>query len=278
MSTYHDEYVDDSIIFGGNMNWSLLLNAVLLIGVVVAIVRTIQTRRQQETKKTVRNPASNYTPQTVSDDIIAIRKVGFSHQNGTPIIKPSVNLSSLRQPDNEENKPQIKPNIPVQNVEESPAPEEQKAPAPQVNTMRENETIMIFLLAKSDRQLAGYELLQAVLSAGFRFGEGGLFHRHQHPNCQGPVMCSLAAATPTGVFDLQNMGAFVVHGLCLFMQVSGYKEIDAERFDVMLDAARNLSDSLDTYLLDDLREPLSEQSIQRYYQKLMLIEEQVCAE
>ena len=137
---------------------------------------------------------------------------------------------------------------------------------------------MIFLLDKSNRQLAGYELLQAVLSAGFRFGEGGLFHRHQFPNCQGSVMCSLAAATPTGVFDLQNIGGFVVHGLCLFMQISGHREVDAERFDMMLDTARTLSDSLDTHLLDELREPLSENSIARYHQKLMLNEEPVGVE
>ena len=135
---------------------------------------------------------------------------------------------------------------------------------------------MIFLLAKSNRQLAGYDLLQAVLSAGFRFGEGGLFHRHQYPNCQGPIMCSLAAATPTGVFDLQNIGGFVVHGLCLFMRISGQKEVDAERFDMLLDTAKTLSESLDTHLLDELREPLSEQSVVRYHKRLMLNEEQVC--
>ena len=254
-----------------------MLNAILLIGVVVAIVRTMQTRRQQETRKPVRNISGNVTTQAASDEIIAVRKVGFGSQSTTPVIKPSVSFSTLRQSNIEENKPQIKPSIQVENTPNIVS-EEKKPPIEQTAAIRETETIMIFLLAKSERQLAGYELLQAVLSAGFRFGEGGLFHRHQLPNCQGPVMCSLAAATPTGVFDLQNIGAFVVHGLCLFMQVSGYREIDAERFDVMLDTARNLSDSLDTYLLDDQREPLSEQSIQRYHQKLMLMEEPVLQE
>jgi len=39
-----------------------------------------------------------------------------------------------------------------------------------------------------------------------------------------------------------------------------------------------LSDSLDTHLLDELREPLSENSIARYHQKLMLNEEPVGVE
>jgi cell division protein ZipA len=129
---------------------------------------------------------------------------------------------------------------------------------------------MMFLLAKENRQLAGYELLQTVLAAGLRFGEGHLFHRHQSPNGQGPVLCSLAAATPTGVFDLQNIGAFSVHGLCLFMHASGNPTLDAERFAIMLDTAKQLSEGLDTHLLDDQRKPLSDASIQRYYRLLNL--------
>jgi cell division protein ZipA len=129
---------------------------------------------------------------------------------------------------------------------------------------------MMFLLAKENRQLAGYELLQTVLAAGLRFGEGHLFHRHQSPNGQGPVLCSLAAATPSGIFDLQNIGAFSVHGLCLFMEASGNPTIDAERFAIMLDTAKQLSEGLDTYLLDDHRKPLSDASIQRYYRVLNL--------
>jgi cell division protein ZipA len=135
--------------------------------------------------------------------------------------------------------------------------------------------LMMFLLAKGNRQLAGYELLQAVLAAGLRFGEGQLFHRHQHTNGQGPILCSLAAATDEGVFDLQNIGAFSVRGLCLYMHQSGNSGIDAERFDIMLDTAKTLSEDLDAYLLDDRRKPLSDGSIQRYHQRLNLIEEAV---
>jgi cell division protein ZipA len=134
----------------------------------------------------------------------------------------------------------------------------------------------MFLLAKENRQLAGYELLQTVLAAGLRFGEGHLFHRHQHPNGQGPVLCSLAAATPTGVFDLQNIGAFRVHGLCLFMQASGNPTIDAERFAIMLDTGKQLSEGLGTHLLDDRRQPMCDESIQRYYRLLNLDEVEVC--
>ena len=127
---------------------------------------------------------------------------------------------------------------------------------------------MIFLLAKENRQLAGYELLQTLLAVGLRFGEGQLFHRHQNSNGQGPVLCSLAAATASGVFDLQNIGAFSVRGLCLFMQPSGHPAIDSERFSIMLDTAKQLSEGLDTHMLDEQRKPLSDASLKRYYQTL----------
>lgn len=262
------------------MNWSLMLNALLLIGVVVAIVRTVQTRRQQELQKSSQTMSRNSATNQSYDDIIAIRKLNQEQQT-TPILKPSIAFAQhqaaqsaavLQQPKQEISTPRTSLGAqPVTTGEHTNL--SKKATGPKHSA----DSLMLFLLAKTNRQLAGYELLQAVLSAGFRFGEGGLFHRHQFPNCQGPVMCSLAAATPSGVFDLQNIGGFVVHGLCLFMELSGQSDIDAERFDVMLDTARTLNDSLDTHLLDERREPLSEQSIARYNQRLMVTEEAIPA-
>ncbi len=259
------------------MNWSLMLNALLLIGVVVAIVRTVQTRRQQEEKKAAPNVTVNPAQSNFYDDIIAVRKVA---DNIAIAPKPSISIP-LRQRQQATLNRSARPEVPqplapkLQAVPDSTNEQEIPASVQTFTPVEPAESMMMFLLAKSNRQLAGYELLQAVLSAGFRFGEGDLFHRHQYPNCQGPVMCSLAAATPTGTFDLQNIGGFVVHGLCLFMQISGSPDIDAERFDILLDTARTLSDSLDTYLLDNMREPLSEKSIARYHQRLMLNEEPV---
>lgn len=131
-------------------------------------------------------------------------------------------------------------------------------------------TLMMFLLAKESRQFAGYELLQTVLAAGLRFGDNGLFHRHQFTNGDGPIICSLAAATATGIFDLQNIGAFTVRGLCLYMQATNNPKIDAQRFATMLDTARQLSDGLDAHLLDEQRRPLTEERIERYQQTLHL--------
>jgi len=225
-------------------NWSLILNVLLLVGVVVAIGRMIKERRNSNAPVIPQRPSVGPTEKEQPDDIISVRKI-----NPEITDSPAI-LTSARQPE-------VRPLIPAseplqQNVKPKLAG---KASSP----------VMIFLLAKENRQLAGYELLQTLLAAGLRFGEGQLFHRHQGSNGQGPVLCSLAAATATGVFDLQNIGAFSVRGLCLFMQASGHPAIDLERFEVMLDTAKLLSDGLDTHLLDDQRKPLSDISLQRYY-------------
>jgi len=239
-------------------NASLILNVLLLIGVIVAIGRMVKARRQ--TLSTVEYAPSIGEPTIMPlDDIISVRKVNTEPMVATPIqpsLEPAVHFSR------DEVAPisTIKPVVSKLSVEKIARSSETSA------------SLMMFLLAKENRQLAGYELLQTLLAAGLRFGEGQLFHRHQSPNGQGPVLCSLAAATPTGVFDLQNIGAFSVHGLCLFMQASGSPTIDGERFAIMLDTAKQLSEGLDAYLLDDKRQPLGDQSIQRYYNLLKLDE------
>lgn len=226
-------------------NWSLILNVLLLIGVVIAIGRLMKARRQSLSPVSYQ-PSLGMAESKQFDDIIAVRKINTlqgEHESLDVVVKTTS------------------------------AKTDESAEEKSTSTANESgKSLMMFLLAKENRQLAGYELLQTVLAAGLRFGEGQLFHRHQYSNGQGPVLCSLAAATASGVFDLQNIGAFSVRGLCLFMQSSGNPTIDAERFAIMLETAKQLSDGLDTYLLDDQRQPITDASVARY-QNLLNIKE-----
>lgn len=256
------------------VNWSIILNVVLLAGVMVAIFRVLRTRKKLAYTQTSAPSLGAEPPvnATQGDDIIAVRKLNVENQGL---------FSSFE-------KESLSPGLQTETFEYAPVSKIATAEAQPAKKVKINDVsdvdatmaqdippVMMFLLAKSNRQLAGYELLQAVLAAGLRFGEGNLFHRHQYANGQGPILCSLAAATDEGVFDLQNIGAFTVRGLCLYMHPSGNPGIDAERFDIMLDTGKTLSEDLDAYLLDDRRKPLSDASIQRYHQRLHLIEEAV---
>lgn len=225
-------------------NWSVILNVLLLIGVVFAIVHTIRIRQKNtHIKEKAITPLVDKQEELPCDDIIAVRKISPDLPTDAPIVaapKEALSISSEK----------------IQN----------ELPASDKNAL----TLMLFLRAKDDRQLVGYELLQTLLAAGLRFGEGHLFHRHLQINGQGPVLCSVAAATASGMFDLQNIGAFSVRGLCIFMQASGNPTIDAERFSIMLETATQLSEDLDTYLLDDNRQPFTDATLSRYQRLLKL--------
>ncbi len=229
-------------------NWSLMLNVLLLIGVVVAILRMMRTKNQEKIRRRRRYPVEPRGPEVQQDDIIAVRKLNVE--------KPPAEAPVITD---------------TQVPASAPAPE--SAPEPVLEKPAKPVSLMMFLLAKNNQQLGGYDLLQTLLAAGLRFGDEQLFHRHQLSNGQGPVICSLAAATDTGVFDLQNMGSFSARGLCLFMESSGNASIDAERLAIMLDTAKGLSESLDTYLLDDERVPWSETSLARYQMLLGITNE-----
>jgi len=153
--------------------------------------------------------------------------------------------------------------ITIRKVEINEYQEEAK---PSIGTIEHaaTNTIMIFLAAKGQSTFAGYDLLQTLLSSGLRYGDAGLFHRHQHASGQGPVLFSLAAATATGKFELQNMGATSVKGLCMFMELSGNITIDSERFAIFMQTAKQLADDLQANLLDERKQPLVAATIKSY--------------
>ncbi len=280
-------------------NWSLILNVLLLTGVVIALVRMLKTKKNDDA------PARNFAgapaqPSVMggadkpSDEVIAVRKISREAPSAQPafsansrpvnnrfqgsfgVVAPPPGL--VQEPKVAPSEPSVSPAV-ASSTEAATSvasvAEEQQPNSHQTNHAAAGRTLMIFLLAKENRQLAGYELLQTILAAGLRFGEGHLFHRHQYPNGQGPILCSLATATSTGVFDLQNIGAFSVHGLCLFMETSGNSAIDLERLSVMIDTAKQLSEGLDTHMLDEKRKPWSDETAFRYE---ALLSEDISAE
>ncbi|MBA2648225.1 MAG: cell division protein ZipA [Legionella sp.] len=240
-------------------NWSLILNVLLLLGVMVTIGLLMKSRRRQSVsqlpRKPTLGPVEALKPEATifNDDIIAVRKI----QQTTDFDKRAPHLSPVKSAPS----PQIGSQVVAKPIIE-----------PQESHKSKSSSLMMFLLAKENRQFAGYELLQTVLACGLRFGEEYLFHRHQLANGQGPVLFSLAAATPTGIFDLQNIGAFSVRGLCLFMKPSDNPGIDSERFSIMLDTARQLSEGLDGLLLDDKQKPLTTERIDRYMKDLQILD------
>jgi len=238
-------------------SWGLMINVLLLIGVIVSFWRMMQIRNRQR-NEIVCQPSLGVIDEE-QHNIISVRKIDQNVPSEKPTLGSKVGHAKIPTLVNSVAKDVKVTNLPS---------------GAQVATQAESmPVIVMFLLANAGQQFVGYELLQTLLTAGLRFGEGNLFHKHQRANGHGPILCSLAAATPNGTFDLQTIGALSVHGLCLFMYASGNSTIDAERFSIMLDTAQQLKEGLNAQLLDHERRILSEASILSYRRVLQLEDE-----
>lgn len=152
----------------------------------------------------------------------------------------------------------------------SPEPREarQTRPASPPRQSSVQEDLIVFHVMANQKPFVGYELLQALLAAGLRFGEMNIFHRYQEQSGKGPILFSLASATEPGTFDIQNMGGFSSNGLSLFLRCSNNCGIDTERYELLVKTARQLCDDLDARLLDESFQPLSEKKVEQLRRRL----------
>ncbi len=129
---------------------------------------------------------------------------------------------------------------------------------------RDNPDLIILnVMALPQCEFVGYELLQALLATGLRYGDMNIFHRYADNTENSPVLFSVASAVEPGVFDLANMGAYSCPGLSLFMSIS-QSEIPFVTFEFMLETARQLADDLAGELCDENHNVLSISNIEDY--------------
>ena len=125
--------------------------------------------------------------------------------------------------------------------------------------------IVIRLMAPKDNAYVGYELMQALLSAGLRYGSRNIFHYYEETEGNEKVLFSLASAVEPGTFELSQMGSITCPGLTLFMEYTTHNTTNPlNRLTLMMDTARQLSEDLGGQLLTDKSKPLTEQDIKRW--------------
>lgn len=228
-------------------NFSFIMNVVLL-GVILGMMvwKLWPNLFKKKNKNMTPIPSHSAQQHFDADDIIQVRKINIED-----FLQHEEKVSM------DESETKTKPHLGVSLEMEE-----------QIDAQASTKNIMVFLAAQGQNIFAGYDLLQTLLSCGLRYGDAGLFHRHQHASGQGPVLFSLAAATASGMFDLQNMGAMSVKGLCMFMELSGNIAIDTERFEIFIQTAKQLAEDLHAHLLDDRQRPLNSQTIGRFEQMI----------
>ena len=134
--------------------------------------------------------------------------------------------------------------------DDSSAPAEEADIAP-----TEQKIVTLRVVARDKGAFAGDELVLNLRGIGMRHGSFGIFHRHEDTDSSG-VVFSIASLVEPGSFDLENIKEQQIPGISLFMVLPG--PIDgAKAFDLMMEAARTLSQSLNAELLDESGSTLS---------------------
>lgn len=115
--------------------------------------------------------------------------------------------------------------------------------------------VTVRIVAHEKKSFPGDELILSMRGIGLRHGKFGIFHRYDG-NDESRTVFSAASLVEPGSFDLQNIKEQEIPGISLFLVLPG--PIDSVgAFDMMLAAARTLTQSLDGELLDESGSTLS---------------------
>ncbi len=120
---------------------------------------------------------------------------------------------------------------------------------------KEQRIITLRLVASGDNAFSGEELALSLRGIGMRHGKFGIFHQFDGID-EDKIVFSVASLVEPGSFDLENLQSQQIPGISLFMVLPSVIE-GPKAFDLMMAAARTLSQSLKAELLDESGSTLS---------------------
>jgi len=136
--------------------------------------------------------------------------------------------------------------LPVDEAQDPDEPEQCDAP---------QKIVTLRLIARDGGAFRGDELILSMRGIGLRHGKFGIFHRLDG-NDESRTIFSAASLVEPGSFDLANIKEQEIPGISLFLVLPGPVD-GVEAFDLMMESARALAQSLDAELLDESGSTLS---------------------
>ena len=115
--------------------------------------------------------------------------------------------------------------------------------------------VTLRLIGHEKNPFKGDELVLSMRGIGLRHGKFGIFHRYDG-NDESRTIFSAASLVEPGSFDLANIKDQRIPGISLFLVLPGPVD-SVEAFDLMMAAARALTQTLDGELLDESGSSLS---------------------
>ena len=129
------------------------------------------------------------------------------------------------------------------------------------------EVLILYVLLPEHKDMKGPDLLSALLTLGFKYGDMDIFHRHQDSAGAGAVLFSLANMFNPGTFELDNIDKLSTRGVSLFMTLPGPGE-PLQNFNLMHNAAKKLAEEFGGQVLDGQRSVLTVQTVRHYVDKI----------
>lgn len=121
--------------------------------------------------------------------------------------------------------------------------------------------ISMIIVDREQRAMPAEQVRRGIEEAGFDFGDFAIYHFR---DLDGESWFSLMNAVSPGQFDPDDLASYETPALALFMQLPTTSADPSLVFDRMHQVATTLAESLDAMLIDDRREPLDTESIDRY--------------
>lgn len=148
------------------------------------------------------------------------------------------------------------PNVSAPSTDRSPSP---AMPAP---------IITMHLKATKDRPYGGYELLQALLSNGLRFGGRQIFHYYRSSKqVEQDIVFSCASMVKPGTFDLAKMGGFSTPGLVFFLETQ-YADNPRKAFELLLNTIDGMVEDLGGTVFDGRLQPFCTETLMTIYRQI----------
>ncbi len=115
--------------------------------------------------------------------------------------------------------------------------------------------VTLRIVGRDKAAFKGDDLILSLRGIGMRHGKFGIFHRYDG-NDESRTIFSAASLVEPGSFDLANIKDQQIPGISLFLVLPGPVD-SVESFDMMMESARTLSQSLNGELLDESGSTLS---------------------
>ena len=146
-----------------------------------------------------------------------------------------------------------------------PAPRVDAKPQSPVETHAESQVIALLIVNPEGSPFPGDAVQDLIEDVGFEYGAMSIYH---YADEFGQTLFSLMNGVKPGLFNRGDVHSFSTPVLALFMQIPMPDQSETLVLDRLIDTARDMAEQLGGELLDDRREPLSSESIDRYREQL----------